>query len=94
MRLSTEEIQILKQAVAKQDTVAEIYLYGSRVDMSKKGGDIDLLIISKKITRTDLTSIRWAFFDKFGEQKMDFIIDQGDLKDPFVAKIYKQAIKL
>ena len=36
MRLSTEEIQILKQAVAKQDTVAEIYLYGSRVDMSKK----------------------------------------------------------
>ena len=52
------------------------------------------MIISKKITRTDLTSIRWAFFDKFGEQKMDFIIDQGDLKDPFVAKIYKQAIKL
>lgn len=94
MRLSKEEIQTLKQAVAKQDAAAEIYLYGSRVDMSKKGGDIDLLIISKKITRAGLTPIRWAFFDKFGEQKMDFIVDQGDLKDPFVAKIYKQAIKL
>ena len=94
MRLSKEEIQTLKQAVAKQDPCAEIYLYGSRVDMSKKGGDIDLLIISKKITRTDLTPIRWVFFEKFGEQKIDFIIDQGDLKDPFVTKIFKQAIKL
>lgn len=94
MRLSKEEIHTLKQALAKQDAAAEIYLYGSRVDASKKGGDIDLLIISKKITREDLTAIRWAFFDKFGEQKVDFLIDQGDLNDPFVAKIYKQAIKL
>jgi len=94
MRLSKDEIHTLKHALAKQDPSAEIYLYGSRVDVSKKGGDIDLLIISKKITRTDLTPIRWAFFDKFGEQKIDFIIDQGDLTDPFVTKIYKQAIKL
>lgn len=94
MRLSKEEIHTLKHAVAKQDPHAKIYLYGSRVDMGKKGGDIDLLIISKKITRVDLTPIRWAFFDKFGEQKIDFIVDPGELKDPFVAKIYKQAIKL
>ncbi|MDF1827344.1 MAG: hypothetical protein P1U39_03600 [Legionellaceae bacterium] len=94
IRLSKEEIQTLKQAVAKQDEAAEIYLYGSRVDASKHGGDIDLLIVSKIITRADLTPIRWAFFDKFGEQKIDIMIDQGDLSDPFVAKIYKQAIKL
>lgn len=94
MRLSQEEIDTLKHALAKQDPHAEIYLYGSRVDMSKKGGDIDLLIISQTITRADLTPIRWAFFEKFGEQKIDFIVDQGDLKDPFVTKIYEQAIKL
>ena len=94
MRLSKEEIYTLKHALTKQDPHAELYLYGSRVDMNKKGGDIDLLIISKKIKRTDLTPIRWAFFEKFGEQKIDFIVDQGDLKDPFVTKIYKEAIKL
>ena len=47
MRLSDKERAIIKKSI---DTVigdATVYLFGSRVDDTKKGGDIDLYIIPK-----------------------------------------------
>ena len=47
MRLSIKEIDIIKNKVKTifGDTI--IYLFGSRIDDTKKGGDIDLYIIPK-----------------------------------------------
>lgn len=47
MRLSTYETELIKSRVQTVFGEALIYLFGSRVDDSKKGGDIDLYIISK-----------------------------------------------
>ena len=47
MRLSTEEIELIKSKVQTIFGEACIYLFGSRIDKSKKGGDIDIYIISK-----------------------------------------------
>lgn len=47
MRLSDKERAIIKKSI---DTIigdATVYLFGSRVDDAKKGGDIDLYIIPK-----------------------------------------------
>ena len=49
MRLSEEEIKIIKDVVTKFLNESKIYLFGSRLDDSKKGGDIDLFIVSKDI---------------------------------------------
>ena len=46
MRLKDFEIRAIKEAVRSMDSKAKVYLFGSRVDDTKKGGDIDLLIIS------------------------------------------------
>jgi predicted nucleotidyltransferase len=46
MRLYPDEKQALDKAL--QDVEDEVYLFGSRVDDSKKGGDIDILIYSKE----------------------------------------------
>ena len=47
MRLSTKEISLIKDRVQSIFGEAVVYLFGSRVDDTKKGGDIDLYIVSK-----------------------------------------------
>lgn len=46
MRLYQDEEKALYRAI--EDIEGEVYLFGSRVDNSKKGGDIDILIFSKE----------------------------------------------
>ena len=47
MRLSTKEIEIIKDKVKIIFGEAIIYLFGSRIDDTKRGGDIDLYVIPK-----------------------------------------------
>lgn len=94
MRLSEKEKDIILSSVRRIDPSASVYLFGSRTDDSKRGGDIDILVISGLIDRNGKRIIRRGFCDVFGEQKLDIITDNGDLSDPFVKKIIKEAIKL
>ncbi len=44
MRLTQQEIQIIKSTVREMmGEKASVWLFGSRVDDSKRGGDIDLV---------------------------------------------------
>ena len=45
MRLSSKEKSIIKEQITMLFGEADVYLFGSRVDDAKKGGDIDLYII-------------------------------------------------
>lgn len=47
MRLTDKEIDIIKSQTLKIFGESKIYLFGSRVDKNKKGGDIDLYIVPK-----------------------------------------------
>ena len=94
MRLSNQEIRVLKDKLISLADDAKLYLFGSRVDDSKRGGDIDLLVVSKKMTKRDLRLLRVEFFKEFGEQKLDIIIDNGEFKKPFNKLIFKKAILL
>jgi predicted nucleotidyltransferase len=76
MRLTKEEIEIIKQVFLELFESGEIYLFGSRVDDSKRGGDIDLFIktdnkekiLDKKISFLSLLK------QKIGDQKIDVIV--------------------
>ena len=94
IRLTKQEVSNIKTSVLSIDLNAKVYLFGSRVDPTKRGGDIDLLIISKIITRKDLSKIRWSFFEQFGEQKMDIVVDNGSMFSPFVKMIFPKAVQL
>jgi len=94
MRLSENEINTIKSSVLALDQYARIYLFGSRIDDTKQGGDIDLLIESDILTRQDLRKIRWQFFDCFGEQKMDLVLDSGLDNQAFINMIKPTAIQL
>jgi predicted nucleotidyltransferase len=78
MRLSTLEIKAIKQIFNKIFKFGDIYLFGSRVDDSQKGGDIDLYIdahgtqnkLEKKLKFLTLLK------QEIGDQKIDIIISK------------------
>lgn len=93
MRLSQYEIRSIKDVVYALDSNAKIYLFGSRVYDDKRGGDIDLLIVSNKLTSKDTRKARLALYDKIGEQKIDVVIAK-DLSKPFTRIAVEEGVLL
>ena len=95
MRLQSKEIQTIIQ-IAKDiygETV-QVYLFGSRLNDEKRGGDIDLLVRSTG-------EMRWASVPvcttarlklHLGDQKIDVIGDHED--SPVVQEALKNGIQL
>ena len=82
MRLTNYEIFVIKTQVALIfGTNAKVYLFGSRVFDSKKGGDIDLLIVTAENTiysreKTNLLNVNLIL--ALGDQKIDIIVKQPE----------------
>jgi predicted nucleotidyltransferase len=80
MRLTPDQQSAIRSAVAETfGNTASIWLFGSRVDDNKRGGDIDLLIETRQ---SDVAAIVWAELSfltklkmKLGEQKIDVLVD-------------------
>jgi uncharacterized protein len=92
MRLSENEKEIIKKTILAFDEESKVYLFGSRVDDTKKGGDIDLLIFSSKISYEDIRKIKGLLWEKIGEQKIDIVL--ADEADPFVKIALREGILL
>jgi uncharacterized protein len=75
MRITELEKKAIIDAIESTDPNAKVWLFGSRVDDSKKGGDIDIAIFSEKIDRDVMQKIQVRQFicDKIGEQKIDIV---------------------
>ena len=81
MRLSSYEIKSIKNSFIEIFEGGDIYLFGSRVDDSKKGGDIDLYIdypfkIDVKQMQDMKSKFRLKLYEQIGEQKIDLIISK------------------
>lgn len=95
MRISEEMRQFFKYQILKKDPTAKVYLFGSRTDDSKKGGDIDILILSdKKWILDDIFNLKIQFYKTFGEQKLDIVNYEKNQNNPFKEYILKEAILL
>jgi uncharacterized protein len=93
MRLSEFEIKAIKEVLNGMDDMCEIYLFGSRTDDNKRGGDIDILAFSQKLTQVNAGLIVEKICDIIGEQKVDLIIEKGTEK-PFTRLALKEGIRL
>lgn len=93
MRLSDLEITAIQEASAQTFGVAatSVWLFGSRVNETKRGGDIDLLVITEtdqlrhEILKKE-TDFLVALKKIIGEQKVDLIVatPPGLATDPFL----------
>ena len=93
MRLTKSEISAIKNIILTVDPQAEVYLYGSRVDDTKRGGDIDLLVMSRTIDFNKKITISSQLFNALDEQKVDLLI-ASDESEPFTRVAREKAIKL
>jgi len=93
MRLTADQLDVIRQEVRRLDPEAAVYLFGSRVDDGRRGGDIDLLIFSGVITERLKRRLRLALYDRLGEQKIDIVVAR-DERDPFVRMAKQQGVSL
>lgn len=71
MRLDETEAMALRSAL--KDVEDSVYLFGSRTDDSKRGGDIDILIFSDKDPYELSRKISVDFFMEC-EEKLDVVV--------------------
>ena len=79
VRLQTSQQEAIKQLSSELFENAKVFVFGSRTDMSKKGGDIDIYIQTTKkdaLLKAKLVFLR-EFEKRFGEQKVDLLVDNG-----------------
>jgi hypothetical protein len=93
MRLSDVELDAIRRTIANLDPEARVYLFGSRTDDTRRGGDIDLLIMSNNLKHDDRGRICWNLWEQIGEQKIDIIIARDDA-DPFVKIALQNGVPL
>ncbi len=87
MRLSPRQLTIIRDLAREHfGEGAEVYLFGSRVDDGRRGGDIDLFIdmpgiVQKKNEKTSQFTV--ALQRSLGEQRIDIVVrDSGSRQLP------------
>ncbi|MFP4487398.1 MAG: nucleotidyltransferase domain-containing protein [Campylobacterales bacterium] len=80
MRLLEQQKNAIKQKALKYfgDDV-NVYIFGSRMDDTKRGGDIDIYIKAKPLDNMLDVKIDYlqALEGELGKQKIDVVIDDG-----------------
>lgn len=94
VRLSDYDLAAIESLFVKHFLPGDkLWLFGSRADLDKKGGDIDLYI------ETDAKGVEaaikmksdflWGLEKKIGEQKIDIVLNM--LRDPYPLPIHEIA---
>jgi len=88
IRLSVKERRALKETL--KDFSGKIFMFGSRVDMKKRGGDIDILLMPDGAQ--DPLALKRSLVQRFQreiEQSIDIVI--FDVRKAFCREILKYA---
>lgn len=101
MRLTAQQQATVRATVAETfGSDAQVRLFGSRVDDSRRGGDIDLLVTTTQSDVATLMSAEIALLTKLqmklGEQKIDVLLDYParKVRPPIFAIALKTGILL
>ena len=95
MRLTADEITAIREETGRLDPKAEVYLYGSRVDDTARGGDVDLLVVSDTLSFREVLRLRTGILERIGWQQLDLVVRRRDqLKEPLAAMAQETGLKL
>jgi len=92
MRLQEFERESFLNAVRGEDPDAAVYLFGSRVNDAARGGDIDMLVLSKRIDVVAKLAILATLHEQLGDQRIDFAV-YPDVTQPFARLAVKEGVR-
>jgi len=98
VRINEQEEKIIKEVLTKYfGENAVIYLFGSRINDSKKGGDIDIFVEAdislKDMVKAKIKSL--VELEKLlGERKIDLVIKNTSMKEELIHRNAKKGIRL
>ncbi|MBF0219309.1 MAG: hypothetical protein HQL49_07245 [Gammaproteobacteria bacterium] len=83
MRLSPEAVSVIQRAFEQVFEKGDLYLFGSRVDDSRKGGDIDLYVDVDNRDRLGEKRIEFLTRIKryIGDQKIDLVVARNTRRE-------------
>jgi predicted nucleotidyltransferase len=99
MRLTPEQLDAIQCAsISAFSKDVGVWLFGSRVDDSKKGGDIDLLIQPAVAANDQLFSRKIRFLTqlerRLGERKIDVVIETPNDTRPIIEIAHATGIRI
>jgi predicted nucleotidyltransferase len=95
MRLTAHESTAIREEVGRLDPKAEVYLFGSRVDDTARGGDVDLLVVSDSLGFRDVLRLRTGILDRIGWQQLALVVRRRDqLDEPLAAIAHETGVKV
>ncbi len=96
VRLKKSEIKAIKDSVRNFDPQAEIYIFGSRAKPEKKGGDIDILVVSDVIGWKERRKIRVELIKLLGDRKIDLLVARKEEidKNPFFQLAIEEGVRV
>jgi predicted nucleotidyltransferase len=94
MRLTAQECASIKQMFNQVDPLGSIYLYGSRADDARKGGDIDIYFeATQPIALKHQALIQYRLSTSM-DCKVDLLVKNPDQSDTPFYQIAREGIVL
>lgn len=98
MRISPETLRLIKELAIKYfGEDCEVKIFGSRIDDTKRGGDIDIYVETSKDVEPDIQAMFLAELKiKAGDQKIDLLVQRRDRpkKDPVFEYAKNTGVKI
>jgi uncharacterized protein len=99
MRLTENQIESIRHAVKENfGSGTQVWLFGSCVDDSKRGGDIDLLVCPNPENMDDLLRKKIRLLGQFeralGERKIDIVVERSTDSRPIIQVAHQTGISL
>ncbi len=94
MRLLPKETQAIRQVLLNADPQGRIFLFGSRIDDEKKGGDIDIFFeSSKKLGLKTMLSLEYRL-TTLCETKVDLLVKTPEQEERAIFGIARKGVTL
>lgn len=94
VRLSQEEREAIVSVLCAEDSEGKVYVFGSRADVNKRGGDIDIFFqTSKKLTLRERLFLEYRLRAEC-DTKIDLLVKSADEPNQPIYDIAREGVLL